>query len=165
MYIAYYHASKYGNGAKVAAEFQKIMAARGDTVTVSHIQDANPKVPPAADLYVFSSPGRLGKPKPNASRFLRRVNLAPGTRYAILTTQGAPTPDKKTGKLPTQEELDRWERVIPIMHELLQAKGLKEVAAGAVLVTGMKGPLEEGWQDKVVAFADQITAALHVQAS
>jgi multimeric flavodoxin WrbA len=156
MNIAYYHASKFGNGAMVAEEFKKIMAARGVTVTVRHIRDANPRNLPAADLYVFSSPGRIGKPKGNARRFLRKVTLEPGTRYAILTTQGAPRPDKKTGKLPTQEEQDRWERVIPIMNELLEAKGMRKVAEGAVLVTGMKGPLEEGWQNKVTAFADQI---------
>jgi hypothetical protein len=156
MNIAYYHASKFGNGAMVAEEFKKIMAARGVTVSVQHIRDANPQDLPRADLYVFSSPGRMGKPKGNVRRFLRKVTLEPGTRYAILTTQGAPKPDKKTGKMPTQEELDRWERVIPVMNELLEAKGLKKVAAGAVWVTGIKGPLEEGWQRKVAAFADQI---------
>ena len=104
-----------------------------------------------------------GKPKGNARRFLRKVSLEPGTRYAILTTQGAPRPDKKTGKLPTQEEQDRWERVIPIMNELLEAKGLTKVAEGAVLVTGMKGPLEEGWQNKVAAFADKIMSTAQTQ--
>ena len=139
MNIAYYHASKFGNGAMVAAEFKKIMAARGVTVSVWHIGDANPEALPQADLYVFSSPGRFGKPKGNARRFLRKVSVAPGTRYAILTTQGAPRPDTKTGKMPTQEELDRSERVIPIMNELLQAKGLKKTAEGAVLVTASRG--------------------------
>ena len=156
MNIAYYHASKFGNGAMVAAEFKKIMAARGITVSVQHIRDANPKDLPQADLYVFSSPGRIGKPKGSVRRFLSKVSLEPGTRYAILTTQGAPKPDKKTGKMPTQEEQDRWERVIPIMNELLEAKGLKKVAEGAVWVTGLKGPLEEGWQHKVAAFAGQV---------
>ena len=165
MNIAYYHASKFGNGAMVAEEFKKIMAASGVTVTVRHIRDANPRDLPAADLYVFSSPGRIGKPKGNARRFLRKVTLEPGTRYAILTTQGAPRPDRKTGKLPTQEEQDRWERVIPIMNELLEAKGLKKAAEGAVLVTGIKGPLEEGWQGKVSAFAYQIMSSLHIRAS
>ena len=157
MNIAYYHASKFGNGAMVAEEFKKVMAAKGVTVSVQHIRDANPKDLPEADLYVFSSPGRMGKPKGNVRRFLAKVALEPGTRYAILTTQGAPKPDKKTGKMPTQEEMDRWERVIPIMNELLEAKELKKVAEGAVWVTGLKGPLEEGWQNKVAAFADQIT--------
>jgi len=164
MNIAYYHASKFGNGAMVAEEFKKIMAARGVTVSVQHIRDANPQDLPRADLYVFSSPGRMGKPKGNVRRFLRKVTLEPGTRYAILTTQGAPKPDKKTGKMPTQEELDRWERVIPIMNELLEAKGLTKAAEGAVLVTGLKGPLEEGWQNKVAAFADQIMSSTHTQA-
>ena len=165
MNIAYYHASKFGNGAMVAEEFRKIMAARGFTVSVQHIRDADPKHLPQADLYVFSSPGRFGKPKGNARRFLRKVSLEPGTWYAILTTQGAPKPDPKTGKMPTQEEQDRWERVIPIMNELLEAKGLKKAAEGAVLVTGLKGPLEEGWQKKVSAFADQIMSSLHTQTS
>ena len=156
MNIAYYHASKFGNGAMVAEEFKKIMADRGITVSVQHIRDADPKDLPQADLYVFSSPGRMGKPKGSVRRFLSKASLEPGTRYAILTTQGAPKPDKKTGKMPTQEELDRWERVIPIMNELLEAKGLKKVAEGAVWVTGLKGPLEEGWQHKVAAFADQV---------
>jgi len=164
MNIAYYHASKYGNGAMVAEEFRKVMAARGITVSVQHIQDANPEHLPEADLYVFSSPGRFGKPKGNARRFLRKVRLNPGTRYAILTTQGAPKPDPKTGKIPPQEEQDRWERVIPIMNELLEAKGLAKIAEGAVLVTGLKGPLEAGWQNKVAAFADQIMSATRTQA-
>ncbi len=118
---------------------------------------------PVADLYVFSSPGRMGKPKGNARRFLRNVTLEPGTRYAVLTTQAAPRPDKKPGELPTQEEQDRWERVIPIMNELLEAKGLRKVAEGAVLVTGMKGPLEDGWQNKVTALADQIMSTTDVR--
>ena len=164
MNIAYYHASKFGNGALVAEEFRKIMAARGVSVSVQHIRDANPRQLPRADLYVFSSPGRFGKPKGNARRFLRMVSLEPGTRYAILTTQGAPKPDPKTGTMPAQAELDRWERVIPVMTELLEAKGLRKAAEGAVLVTGVKGPLEEGWQQKVSAFADQITSSLHAQA-
>ncbi len=164
MNVVYYHASKFGNGAMVAEEFKKIMAARGVTVSVQHIRDANPRDLPTADLYVFSSPGRIGKPKGNARRFLRKVSLEPGTKYAILTTQGAPKPDKKTGRLPTQEEQDRWERVMPIMTELLEAKGLTKVAEGAVLVTGIKGPLEEGWQNKVAAFADRIMSTVRIQA-
>jgi hypothetical protein len=164
MNIAYYHASKFGNGAIVAEEFKRIMATKGVTVSVRHIRDANPQELPREDLYVFSSPGRMGKPKGDARRFLRKVRLEAGTRYAILTTQAAPRPDRKTGQMPTQEEQDRWERIIPIMNELLEAKRMKKVAEGAILVTGMKGPLEDGWQDKVALFADQITSSMQIQA-
>lgn len=159
MNIAYYHASKFGNGARVAEEFRRVMASRGIAVTVAHVRDADPKDLPMADLYVFSSPGRMGKPRGIVRRFLGRVRLQPGTRYAILTTQAAPQPDRKTGRMPTEEEQARWERIIPIMTDLLDGKGLTKVADGAVLVTGLKGPLEDGWERKVEAFADQVSAA------
>jgi len=42
------------------------------------------------------------------------------------------------------------------MNELLQAKGMKKVAEDKIYVTGMKGPLEEGWQKKVEEFAATI---------
>jgi len=156
MKIEYFHASKYGNGAMVAEEFKKHMAARAVTVNVHHVRDVSPKEMPPADLYLFSSPGRMGKPIGRARRFLKRAQLPAGAKYAILTTEGAPRPDKKSGRMPTEEELAKWQRVIPIMNEILQGKGLVKVAEGKILVTGLKGPLEEGWQKKVEAFASQI---------
>ena len=156
MRIEYFHASKYGNGAMVAEEFKKQMAAQGVTVNVHHIRDARPKELPPADLYLFSSPGRIGKPIGGMRRFLKQVNLPTGTKYAILTTEGAPQPDKKTGRMPAEEEIARWQRIAPIMNGLLQEKGLVKSAEGKVLVTGLKGPLEDGWQKKVEAFVAQI---------
>ena len=154
--IEYFHASKFGNGAMVAEEFKKQMAARGVTVNVHHVREARPKEMPPAGLYLFSSPGRMGKPIGGIRRFLKKVKLPAGTKYAILTTEAAPQPDKKTGRMPTEEERAKWQRIIPIMNEILQAKGLVKVAEGKVLVTGLKGPLEEGWQKKVGAFASQV---------
>ena len=98
----------------------------------------------------------MGKPIGRARRFLKKAQLPAGARYAILTTEGAPRPDKKTGRMPTEEELAKWQRVIPIMNEILQGKGLVKVSEGKILVTGLKGPLEEGWQKKVETFASQI---------
>jgi multimeric flavodoxin WrbA len=156
MTIEYFHASKFGNGAMVAEEFKKQMAAREITVHVHHIRDARPKEMPPADLYLFSSPGRMGKPIGRMRRFLKKVQLPEGTPYAILTTEAAPQPDKKTGRMPTEEERAKWQRVIPIMNGILQEKGLVKVAEGHVHVTGIKGPLEEGWQKKVEAFVSRI---------
>lgn len=156
MKIEYLHASVFGNGVMVAEEFSKQMAAEGVTVSVHHIREASPKELPPADLYLFSSPGRRGKPISGMRRFLKKVELPAGTKYAILTTEAAPRPDKKTGQIPSEQELARWQRVRPIMNEILQGKGLAEVAEDKVLVTGIKGPLEEGWQRKVQAFATRI---------
>ncbi len=145
MKIEYYHASKYGNGVMVAEEFKKQMAGKAVTVNVHHIRDATPKELPPADLYLFSSPGRCGKPIWGMRRFLKKMALPAGTKYAILTTE-----------MPTPEERTKWQRIRPVMTERLQGKGLVKVAEGKVLVTGLKGPLEEGWQKKVEAFAAQI---------
>ena len=154
--IEYFHASKYGNGAMVAEEFKHQMAAKGVQVTVRHIKEVKPNQLPPADLYVFSSPGRFGKPIGAMRRFLKKVELPAGTRYAILTTELVPQPDKKTGRIPTEEERAKWQRVIPIMRETLHGKGLVEVAEDKVLVTGIQGPLEEGWQKRVEAFVARI---------
>ena len=156
MKIEYVHASKFGNGARVAGEFKDRMAAKGVAVAVHHVRDVRPHELQPADLYVFSSPGRMGKPIGSMRRFLRKVTLPAGTSYAVLTTEGAPRPDKKTGRLPTEAEIAKYQRVRPVMNEILEGKGLVKVAEDKVYVTGMKGPLEDGWQEKVAAFAEQL---------
>lgn len=154
MIIEYYHASKYGNGVQVADEFTRIMDAKGIIVNVRHVKKIKPKEIPAADLYVFSSPGRFGKPSGDMSGFLKKAQFAAGTRCAILTTEMAPQPDKKTGKVSTED--GACQKVLPMMREILQAKGLKKIAEERVYVLGIKGPLEDGWQNKVESFAKSI---------
>jgi menaquinone-dependent protoporphyrinogen IX oxidase len=156
MKIQYLHASNFGNGAAVADEFRAQMAADGIAVEVHHIRDARPDQLPDADLYLFSSPGRMGKPPRAVRRFLDKVRLPAGTHYAILTTEMAPKPDKKTGRVPTEDELAKWQRVRPIMNEILQGKGLVNLAEEHVHVTGLKGPLEDGWKAHVAAFAARL---------
>ncbi len=156
MKIEYVHASKYGNGVTVADAFRKRMAAKDVEVAVHHMREVKPNELPLADLYLFSSPGRFGRPIGSMRRFLTNVQLPTGTRYALLTTEMAPKPDKKTGRMPTEEEICRFQHVRPIMNELLQANGLVEVAEEKVYVTGVKGPLEDEWRQKVEDFADKL---------
>jgi hypothetical protein len=85
-------------------------------------------------------------------RFLKDVTLPAGTEYALLTTEIAPSPDKKTGQMPTEEEICRFQHVRPIMNQTLQRKGMVEVAEDKIYVTDLKGPLEERWRGKVAAF-------------
>jgi len=141
MKIEYFHASKYGNGAMVAEEFKKQMASKGVTVNIHHIRDVRPKEMPPADLYLFSSPGRMGKPIGSMRRFLKKSKLQSGTKYAILTTEAAPQPDKKNGRMPTEDELAKWQRIISIMNQILQEKGLVKVAEGKIRVIGINVPL------------------------
>jgi hypothetical protein len=165
MKIEYLHASKHGNGVMVAAEFEKQMVARGAVVHVHHIREVRPTELSPADLYLFSSPGRMGKPIGRMRRFLKKVDLPAGTPYAILTTELAPKPDEKTGRMPPEDELSKWQRVIPVMNEILESRGLVKVAEDKVLVTGLRGPLEDGWQKKVAAFVTLIAAGTNGQGS
>jgi hypothetical protein len=158
MKIEYLHASKYGNGAKVAAEFKQQMAGQARRCRrSSHSEGSGRRSCRRQTSTWFSSPGRFGKPIGGMRRFLKKVELPAGTPYAILTTEAAPKPDKKTGRTPTEEELAKWQRVRPVMNEILQGKGLAKVAEDKVFVTGLIGPLEEGWRQKVEAFAMRIT--------
>jgi menaquinone-dependent protoporphyrinogen IX oxidase len=159
MKIEYFHASKYGNGARVAEEFQRQMAAKGVTVNVHHVKDVKPKEIPPADLYLFSSPGRFGKPIGDMRGFLKKINLPSGTKYAVLVTELAPEPEKSIRIPATEEELGKCQRVIPVIDEMLQKKGLVKVSEGKIFVTGMKGPLEPNWQKEVEAFAARIPVA------
>jgi len=161
MKVVYAHASKYGNGARVADEFRSRMANHDIAVETHHVDEVEAEAISPADLYVFSSPGRMGRPIRSIRHFLRDVRLPRGTRYALLTTEMAPQPDKKTGVAPTEEEVCRFQHVRPIMIEILQHKGLVKVAEEKVYVTDLKGPLEDGWQGKVDAFADAIAAMDH----
>jgi menaquinone-dependent protoporphyrinogen IX oxidase len=159
MRIEYYHASKYGNGEKIAEEFRKIMSAKGIDVNVHHVRDAKPNQIPPADLYVFSSPGRMGKPIKKMKKFLTKLQLPTGSRYAILATEMNPQPDKYQGEVPREEELGRCQRVIPIMNEILKEKGLTKAIETKVYVTSIKGPLENRWQEKVGQFATALLNA------
>ena len=138
MKIEYLHASTYGNGALVAEEFSEQMAARGVTVEVHHIRKAKPKQLAPADLYLFSSPARFGKPIGAMRRFLNKLELPAGRMYAILSTEAAPHPNW-AGHVPSDQELAKWTRVRPVMNEILQRKGLVEVAESTVGVAGLKG--------------------------
>ena len=151
--IEYLHASKYGNGLTVAEEFRRLMSERGVAVGVHHISEVDPKALDPADLYVFSSPGRFGRPIAEMGRFLREVIAPEGTRYAILTTELAALPEPRP---LGSDDAARYQRVIPAMDVVLRRKGMVAVAADRVLVTGLRGPLDDAWREQVATFADRL---------
>lgn len=158
MRVELYHASKFGNGAMVADELRRVMEAKGHPMNVHHIKGANPKKLPPADLYVFGSPTRFGRPIGSMRRFIKKVSLPPGTKYAVFATHADEVPDKETGKMPTEEELNQRRKTIPDLDEVLKGKGLVKVADKVFSVSpdNWKGPLKEGWQKKVEEFTGQI---------
>jgi flavodoxin len=158
MKIELFHASKFGNGARVAEELKRVIETKGHQVNVHHIRDSKPKEIPPADLYIFGSPTRIGKPLGKMRRFIGKISVPSGTKYAVFATHGETMPDKKTGRMPTDEEMSRFRQTIPIMDEILKEKRLVKVADKVFFVSAdtMKGHLTEGWQGKVEEFAAAI---------
>jgi len=154
MKVEIYHASKYGNGEKVVAYLQGLLLAKGHQAAYRHVREAKPKEVPEADLYVFCAPTRIGKPIGKMRRFLRKARLPEGARYALIATHGEPVPDKKTGKMPSPEEIAKYQQNLPTMEAILREKGAVKVADLKVYVKNtMKGPLADGWEKQIEAFA------------
>ena len=130
------------------------------TVNVHHIREATPKEPPPAGPYVFSSPGHMGKPIGGMRRFLKKVELPAGLPYAILTAELAPQPDKKTGRVPTEQKMAKWQRVRPVMNEILLGKGTCRGRGGQRPGDRAQGAAGQGWQQNVEAFAARIPPGL-----
>jgi multimeric flavodoxin WrbA len=158
MKVELYHASKYGNGTRVAEEFKRLMVAKGSEVNIHHIKEVGSKDLPRADLYIFGSPTHFGKATGGMVRFVKNLVLPLGSKYAVFATCSAARPNKKTGKMPSEEELAKLCHTIPMIDEQLKAKGMIKVAEMKVFVQpeSLKGPLEEGWQKTVEIFAAAI---------
>lgn len=142
----------------VAEELRRVMEVKGHQVNVHHIDGSKPKELPSADLYIFGSPTRFGGPIGSMRRFIKKVSLPSGTKYAIFATHADEVPNKKTGKMPTEEELSGWRNTIPNLDEILEEKGLVKIAdkVFSVIPDTLKGPLKEGWQEKVGEFVAAI---------
>ena len=111
---------------------------------VHHIRELNPTEVPPADLYVFSSPGRMGKPIGRMRRFPPQPNLGVGAKYALLDDEDGPSPDKQTGRVPTEEELARWQWVRPIMNGDPPGQGPRQGRRRQGLRDGDEGPARGG---------------------
>jgi len=159
MKIEIFHASKYGNGTKVAEELRILLGAKGHEVKVHHIDDAKPKELPSADMYIFGSPTRFGGPIGEMKRFLKKAELPSGTKYAIFATHSQVLPNKRTGIMPTQDEIYQMRKTIPALDEILKEKGMVKVADKIFEVSAdeMKGHLLDGWKEGVGAFVAQIS--------
>lgn len=161
MKVELYHASKFGNGAMVADELRRLMEAKGHQIIVHHIDETKPKEMPTADLYIFGSPTRFGGPIGSMRRFVKKAPLPSGTKYAIFATHADAIPDKKTGRMPTEEELSRERKTLPVLNQILQEKGLVKVAEKIFSVNPdtMKGPLKEDWQTRAEEFVSAILSS------
>jgi flavodoxin len=142
MKISIAYDSKYGNGKKCVDYLDSILSAKGNQTSVHYIRETSPESLPEADLYVFSTPTHIGGPPRKMKKFLKKLDIkSENAKYALMTT----CMDKNTKSLTK-------------MTELLEPKNLTKVTGGIkIKVTGMKGPLETGYEDKLKNFAMEIS--------
>ncbi len=161
MKVTIYYESKFGNGKAVVSRLGEMLTTHGINVAVHHINEAEPKELDQADLYVFSSPTRLGKPIGSMKRFLRKARLPNDAKYALIATHLDLRPDKKTGKMPGPDEVAKLERTLPMMEETLTEKGAKKVASLKLHVSEIsKVSLEQGWEQKVDDFGVELRSKM-----
>lgn len=142
MKVCVAYESKYGNGKKCVEHLQEVIAKKGHNVEAYSVREIKPKSLPQADLYVFSAPTHVGKAAGKMRKFLKKLEITPeGAKYALMTTY-----------------LDPNTKALQTMEELLKPTGMTRVSAGLkIKVSGMKGPLEEGYHKKLEDFATEIT--------
>ncbi len=139
VFIAY--ESKYGNGKKCVDHLQSVMIKKGHETHSFSVRDIKPSELPEADLYVFSSPTHIGKPARKMRKFLKKLEVKQkGMKYALMATH-----------------MDPNAKTLQKMEAIIQPKGMTKATDGLkIKVNGMKGPLEEGFEEKIDAFATQL---------
>jgi flavodoxin len=141
MKINIFYSSWFGNGKKVVEELAKILIEKNQDVKLFSIMEKSADVFPEADLYIFSTPTRKFTLPSNVKDFISSfVPPKTQTRYALMTTYMDP-------------------RTIGLkkMEIILDSKGMLKAAGDfKVKVLGIKGPIEEGYGERLAAFADEI---------
>ncbi len=135
--------SKYGNGEEVCEYIKDVLEEKGHDSGLYFVREAKVKDLPEADLYIISAPTHIGSAPWKVKRYIKKISDE-GANYALITTC-----------------LDEESKAIEKMRKKLSGTGLKEVGDGLkIKVEGMKGPLEEGYKEKVEDFLDEILAEM-----
>jgi flavodoxin len=147
--ISISYISKYGNGKMAMERLRGFLLEDGHDVSIDSISDVNPDQIPESDLYVFSTSVHAGKPPGKMRKFVGKLSRG-GGKYALVVTH-----------LPNPEEKPKWRKTEGIMNDALRSAGLTPISDCLSLeVKGMKGPLEDGWEDKIRNLAISLSAAL-----
>ncbi len=141
MKINILYASWFGNGKKVVEELAEILLKKNQEVRLFSIMEKSTGIIPDADLYIFSSPTRKFSLPANVKDFISAFTPPKSqTYYALVTTYMDP-------------------RTIGLkkMESVLSSKGMLKAAGDfKVKSLGLKGPLEAGYNEKLMAFAEEI---------
>jgi menaquinone-dependent protoporphyrinogen IX oxidase len=141
MKVQIFYESKFGNGKKCVDYLGNVLSEKGHEISKNSIREVKPDSIPRCDLYIFSSPTRMGNAHGKMKKFLKKMNIpGEGKKYALIATYA----DPETKTLTT-------------MEELAKSKGLTKATDGIkIKVNGMKGPLEDSYEEKLDEFASKM---------
>jgi flavodoxin len=141
MKVCIAYESKFGNGKKLVDHMQTTLSKKGHNVETCSVREVSPDSLPNADLYIFSSPTHVGGPPGKMKKFLKKLKInQEGARYTLMATS-----------------MDPNAKTLQKMEQLLQSKGITKATDGVrIKVNGMKGPLEEGYEEKLEEFTKKI---------
>lgn len=141
MKVCIAYESKFGNGKKCVDYLHGIFVKNGHEVETKSVKEIKPNSLPQADLYIFSSPTHVGGPPGKIKKFLKKLDVKQeNAKYALIATH-----------------MDPNSKILQKMEKILEPKKMTKITEGLqIRVTGMKGPLEEGYEEKIDNFAKEI---------
>jgi menaquinone-dependent protoporphyrinogen IX oxidase len=148
--ISISYLTKYGNNKNAMEQLSTLLKAKGHEVLLFDVEETGPEQVPLSDLYVFSSSTHIGGLPGKMNKFLKKFPHKSG-KYALSVTHMLEKggPEKNSGKVLNAMEKD-----------LKEAGMTKVVEPLSLTVNGMRGPLEDGWRQKVETFAVAILMML-----
>ncbi len=148
MNISIIYESKSGNGKQAMMYLENILRKKGLSVQLMSVHEVKPKLLPAADLYIFSAPNRMGKIIRSMRKFLEKIEIKNSNAQYILVNTC----------LDPSSSIDRG---LEQMEEILKEKNISKLSDGLKLkVISMKGPLETGYEKKLDEFTQTIQSSL-----
>ena len=141
MKVCIAYESKFGNGKKLVKHIQTTISKKGHDVEAYSISETKPDSLPNADIYIFSSPTHIGGPPGKMKKFLKKLEInQEGAKYALMETY----------MYPKSKTLQK-------MEDIIESKGMTKVTDGVSLkVKSVKGPLEDGYEEKLEEFSKKI---------
>ena len=140
MTISIIYHTRFGNNALVADLLSDTLESKGHGVSIHPISEAHPSEIPASDLYIIGSPTQIGTLPIRVNRFLKRLKIPSGSRFAVYATYAEPG-SGAPGKITS----------------IMEAHGAESVAKPLMLaVKDLKGPLEDEWESKVTKWIETL---------
>lgn len=133
--------STYGNGKKLVDYIAKKLSEKGGETKVLTTKEADPKLLPIADLYVFSAPAEAFNLQRNMKRFMKEITGMDGKKYGIINTHGM-----KKNRLYKMEKLLSNKNMLKIAEVEFKVEG--DIQSG--------NGLPKGWEKKLDEFVKKL---------